>query len=509
MSLTLQEHAPMSNRLRFAGPGVALVLASLLAPAGARAQACDQGWQCNVGYGASTPMDLYVPKLPAATPPVVVVLHYCGGHAADVHSWLQSYADQYGFLLITPTAGGNCFDATPTRAGERANVASMVNYTVTQKSADPTRVYVMGASSGACMTQALLAAYPDVFAAGSSLAGVPAGAWTGGNTYAWSTSGGGMPTTAQGWGDVVRNADKGFTGTRPRVQLWHGMGDTTLTYSQTYPLEVEQWTNVFGVTSAGATTTSVKPSGAMDTWARTSYKDTSGTVVVEANSGPSNVDHDLAGRGLWTDVVRFFGLDGSTPGSGGAGGAGAGAGGALAGNGGAGAGGRSDGGGGVSSGGRSDGAGGVSPGGNGNTSGTSGTSGRDGNSAGVGGMPATGGRGNTAGRSDGGAPPAGASNQGGRATVIGGASGALGSADATNTGGETAAGGKPRATGGSSAGEARGTGGSTATASSGSGASGAGCGCRVAPRENSSLGAFTALLAAALAFARRRERKLA
>ena len=52
--------------------------------------------------------------------------------------------------------------------------------------ADPKKVYAAGPSSGACMTQALLASYPDVFAGGSSLAGVPAGAWTGGGAYGWS-----------------------------------------------------------------------------------------------------------------------------------------------------------------------------------------------------------------------------------------------------------------------------------------------------------------------------------
>ena len=42
--------------------------------------------------------------------------------------------------------------------------------------------------------------------------------------------------------------------------------------------------------------------------------------MVEANSGPSNVPHDLTGRGLFPDVVRFFGLDQpDTTGTGGAG----------------------------------------------------------------------------------------------------------------------------------------------------------------------------------------------
>jgi hypothetical protein len=88
----------------------------------------------------------------------------------------------------------------------------------------------------------------------------------------------------------------------------------------------------------------------------TSGKDKSGVVVVEANSGPSNVPHDLTGRGLWADVVSFFALDqpagriGGAGGMGGIGGTGSGgksaggAAGTASGSGGAPAGGRSAGG---------------------------------------------------------------------------------------------------------------------------------------------------------------------
>jgi len=266
-------------------------------------------WQEGVNYGGSTIMHLYVPTKVDASPGIVVALHYCGGNAGNAHPWFQSLSDMYGFIVIAPGAGGNCFDATPARSGERDAITKMVSYVVSKNNADPKKVFAAGASSGACMTQALLAAYPDVFAGGSVLAGVPAGAWTGGNAYGWSTP----SKTAEQWGDIVRNADKGFTGTRPRLQLWHGTGDTTLTYSQNFPAEVLQWTNVLGVSDANATKSSFK---AQDTWARTSYKDASGTVVLETDVA-EGVPHDLSGRGLWPDVVRFFGLDMDSPGTGG------------------------------------------------------------------------------------------------------------------------------------------------------------------------------------------------
>jgi poly(hydroxyalkanoate) depolymerase family esterase len=254
-------------------------------------------------------MDLYVPDGVGATPGVVVALHYCGGNAGATHSWFQSLADQYKFIIISPNAGTNCWDASPGRTGAKAAIVKMVQYVGTQNHADMSRVFAAGASSGACMTQTLLASYPDVFAAGSSLAGVPVGQWPSGNT---SCSGVcnqpnqcSLPySTAQQWGDQVRNADPGFTGPRPRVQLWHGTADTTLTYACESPVEIEQWTNVFGVGTSDATMQNNTPKSP---WTRTSYTQ-SGTVVVESNIG-QGVVHDLTGSGLFPDVVRFFGLD--------------------------------------------------------------------------------------------------------------------------------------------------------------------------------------------------------
>ena len=325
--LVHQDHRRRSSRHLSRVAGLAAIVLGMLVSAPARAAS----WKTNVNYGATTPMDLYVPDGVGASPAVVVSLHYCGGTAANAHGWFQSYADTNKFLIIAPKSAGSCFDAGLGRTGERANIVKMVQYVVTMNNADPKKVFAAGPSSGACMTHALLASYPDVFAGGSSLAGVPAGAWTGGGAYGWSAP---ASTTAQQWGDKVRNADPGFAGGRPRIQFWQGMGDTNLTYSQTYPAQLAQWTNVFGVTDANATKESIKPAGASNTWARTSYKDCSGLVVVEANSGPSNVVHDLTPEGLWGDVVRFFGLaqGGTVVGGpcGGTGGAGGGAGGAAA-----------------------------------------------------------------------------------------------------------------------------------------------------------------------------------
>ncbi len=303
----------MSLKFRYSIPAFLQVAALSLAVSPALAA----GWQTGVNYGGSGPtMDLYVPSNVAASPAVVVALHYCGGYAEGAHNWFKSYADQYGFLIITPqvpnagTSGGNgvCWEATPGRSGDLAAVVKMVDYAMTQNKADKTRVFAAGGSSGAMMTVALCASYPDVFSAGAVLAGVPAGGWNGGRTCSSVCNPSTPPAgnTAQQWGDIARKAaPSGFSGPWPRMELFHATNDQYINPAN-LDAEVAQWTNLWGVSNP--TTEQNKPT---TNWTRTSYKNSSGVVVVEANlaSKSSTEKHDLTGSGLWPDVVKFFGLD--------------------------------------------------------------------------------------------------------------------------------------------------------------------------------------------------------
>ncbi len=458
---------------RFRGFPAALAL-GLLAAAPARAAS----WQTNVNYGTSgnPTMDLYVPDRPDASPGVLVAIHYCGGNAGGTHSWFQSLADQYGFIIISPNAGTNCFDASPGRNGAKAAIANMVKYVIQNKNADPTRIFSAGASSGACMTNALVASYPDVFAAGSALAGVPVGGWPAGNT---SCSGicntTAMQKTAMQWGDIVRNADPGFTGTRPRVQLWHGTSDPTLVYPSQLDAEVAQFTNVFGVTSANATMMSNTPKSG---WTRTSYKDSAGTVVLEVNIG-QGLGHDLTGQGFYPDIVRFFGLDKDTGGSDG---------GATGSGGTTGAGGRS----GSTGTAGVQGIGGAAAGGRGGTTGVQGTAGSATGGTSAGGTNGRGGNPGAAGTS----AAAGTTGAAGTGPRLGGTTGAAGtSASAGTTGGgpagTTASGGTP----------------ATAGTSGGGGTSGetgdnGGCACELASRTGSGRSRLAVLLLAMAGVAR-------
>src|SRR5437016_997647 len=162
------------------------------------------------------------------------------------------------------------------------------------------------------MTNVMLADYPDVFQAGAAFMGVPYHCFFTGTVDGWNTAcaNGQVSMTAQQWGDLARNADPGYSGPRPRVQLWHGTADMTLNYNN-FGQEILQWTNVLGVSSTPTTTTTP-----MSGWTKTQYDNPSGTVEVEGYS-LAGVGHQLIieGTGMESDAIHFFGLDSQTQGN--------------------------------------------------------------------------------------------------------------------------------------------------------------------------------------------------
>jgi poly(3-hydroxybutyrate) depolymerase len=90
----------------------------------------------------------------------------------------------------------------------------------------------------------MLATYPEVFAAGAIIAGLPYG--TAGNVQeAFESMFQGRPRAPKEWGDPVRRASS-YRGPWPRVSIWHGDADATVKLSNADAL-VEQWTNVHGL----------------------------------------------------------------------------------------------------------------------------------------------------------------------------------------------------------------------------------------------------------------------
>ena len=259
-------------------------------------------------------MHVYAPDTLASPPPILVAIHYCTGSGPAFFNGTEfrTLADRYGFIVIYPSAtrSGQCFDVSSAQALRRnggsdpVGINSMVTYVIQSYGANASRVYVTGASSGAMMTNVMIGNYPDVFKAGAAFMGVPHScfATTDGSMWNSQCSGGQRIMTAQQWGDLARAAFPGYTGARPRMQLWHGTNDTTLQYPN-FGEEIKQWTNVLGL-SQTPSFTDMPQSG----WTRTRYGGTGVGAPVEAIS-LSGVGHNLPLGGQAAMAIQFFGLD--------------------------------------------------------------------------------------------------------------------------------------------------------------------------------------------------------
>ncbi len=266
-------------------------------------------------------MHVYAPDVRVSPPPILVAVHYCTGTGPAFFNGTQfrALADQYGFIVIYPSAtrSGQCFDVSSPQALRRnggsdpVGIMSMVNYVISSYGANANRVYVTGASSGAMMTNVLVGNYPDVFKAGAAFMGVPHSCFgtTDGSMWNSQCANGQRIMTAQQWGDLARAANPGYTGARPRMQLFHGTTDTTLRYPN-FGEEIKQWTNVLGL-SQTPSFTDTPQSG----WTRTRYGGTGVGAPVEGIS-VANVGHSLPLNGQALMAIQFFGLDTSTPGPG-------------------------------------------------------------------------------------------------------------------------------------------------------------------------------------------------
>ncbi len=256
----------------------------------------------------------YVPAKLAAHPPVLVVSHWYGATAAGMFGVAQggglvAAADQYGFIMVFPQRDiGGCWDISSTQSlthdggGETQAIAEMVKYEVAHRGANANRVYATGQSCGAMFTEALLAVYPDVFKGGSEFSGVPVGG-------CWTCSGGYVDHTPQQWGAIVDATYPGYSGHRPRVQLWHGDADMTVNY-QNQIEAIKEWTDVLGLSLTPASSTMLTFNGHM--WTREMWQDACGVTLLDAfteQGGPHNTDASEDA----TYVIPFLALDDTGP----------------------------------------------------------------------------------------------------------------------------------------------------------------------------------------------------
>ena len=131
--------------------------------------------------------------------------------------------------------------------GEAASIAAAVAAMIARHGLDPARVFVTGLSAGGAMAGAMLATYPDVFAGGAVIAGLPYGVAHGvpGALSAMASRG---QASDVALGDRVRAAST-YAGPWPRVSVWHGGDDRTVVAGNGDAVAA-QWCEVHGLGTA-------------------------------------------------------------------------------------------------------------------------------------------------------------------------------------------------------------------------------------------------------------------
>ncbi|KUL86606.1 hypothetical protein ZTR_03026 [Talaromyces verruculosus] len=202
---------------------------------------------------------IYVPKNLASKPGIIVAIHYCTGTAQAYYQGTPyaQLAEQYGFIVIYPSSpySGTCWDVSSHAAlthnggGDSNSIANMVTWTTSQYNADTSKVFVTGSSSGAMMTNVMAATYPELFSAAIVYSGVAAGCFysASGQADAWNSScaQGQVVASPQTWASIAENMYPGYSGARPKMQIYHGSIDTTL-YPENYNETCKEWAGVFG-----------------------------------------------------------------------------------------------------------------------------------------------------------------------------------------------------------------------------------------------------------------------
>ena len=250
------------------------------------------GWVPVASFGTNPGnlnMYSYAPAALPANAPLVVVMHGCTQTATQYASesgW-NVLANQHQFYTVYPeqNAANNsstCFNwfnyGDQNRGqGEALSIKQMIDYMQAHYSIDASRIYVTGLSAGACMTNVMMACYPDVVSKGAVMAGAPFKSATSSLT-ASNAMYGFVTHTAIVWGDSVRHQNPTFTGTFPKVAIFQGSSDLVVSPNNVTE-QVKQWTNVHGADQTADLVQANFNGNSLIT--KNSYYNTSNQTVVE------------------------------------------------------------------------------------------------------------------------------------------------------------------------------------------------------------------------------------
>lgn len=283
----------------------------------------------NLHMFAFVPAQLQKPRA------LVVVLHGCGQTAAayDLGAGWSTLAQHYGFALVMPEQqrinnGNTCFnwfnpEDTARDSGEARSIREMVAHMVQAHRIDSRRVFITGLSAGGGMTSVMLATYPEVFAAGAVIAGLPYGIAS--NLREALDGMFHSPARPEReLGDLVRRASD-HRGPWPKVSVWHGSADRTVNPGNANEI-VKQWLDLHDLPAAPMAETIV------DGYPRQAWWNKDGETLVEsyaitdmAHGTPLGLaDNDQrygvegaflieAGISSSYHIAKFFGLTGWIP----------------------------------------------------------------------------------------------------------------------------------------------------------------------------------------------------
>lgn len=200
--------------------------------------------------------DIYIPERFQKNGPLVVILHGSTQSAESYNSgsgW-STLADEYGMALLFPgqrltnnlLGSFNWFESGDSQrdGGEPLSIRQMIGQVIDDHAIDPARVFVTGLSSGGAMASVMLATYPEVFAGGAIIAGLPYRSANNMMEALVRMKGLGGPSDHR-LDTLVRGASD-FDGSWPTISVWHGDSDKTVDSSNADSI-VRQWQKIHDV----------------------------------------------------------------------------------------------------------------------------------------------------------------------------------------------------------------------------------------------------------------------